>query len=255
MSEIIDLLEKAIDRMCGDCASDDCSTQRGCPYKELFDEIDQALATLKQPKCSTCGDTKKVEYELDDIQGDVMIPCPDCQQPKDIQLKHIKIWICQMCLDGKGEECHTPGCALYLHAVDLPIDSRLYEIDQQPKDQPSSEFTKEPQKKLGYETRTIENTYICSCGNIFVEADDYDTIGSESGVCCPNCGNEKFQTIKARLDTSEASRKELLEACKCAKMSIDMQLVCGKGEDPETERAMIIALLEAAIANAKKAGG
>ncbi len=73
---------------------------------------------------------------------------------------------------------------------------------QQPKDQPSSE----------YETRTIENTYLCPCGNVFVEDDDYDTLGSESGVCCPNCGNEKFQTIKDRLDESEASRKELLTA-------------------------------------------
>jgi hypothetical protein len=43
---------------------------------------------------------------------------------------------------------------------------------------------------------TIENTEVCPCGFIFVDADDYDTLGSESGVICPNCGNEKFQTIK-----------------------------------------------------------
>ena len=36
---------------------------------------------MKQPECKTCGDKKEVEYEPDDIQGDVMIPCPDCQQP------------------------------------------------------------------------------------------------------------------------------------------------------------------------------
>ena len=43
-------------------------------------------------------------------------------------LKTIKITICQDCLDGKGQECHTPGCALWLHSVDLPIDERLYEV-------------------------------------------------------------------------------------------------------------------------------
>ena len=63
-----------------------------------------------------------------------------------------------------------------------------------------------------YDTRTIENTEVCPCGNIFVEADDYDTLGSESGVCCPKCGNEKFQTVKSLLDTSEARVKDLLEA-------------------------------------------
>ena len=46
-------------------------------------------------------------------------------------LKTIKITICQDCLDGKGEECHSPGCALFLHAVDLPIDERLYEVIEQ----------------------------------------------------------------------------------------------------------------------------
>ena len=46
-------------------------------------------------------------------------------------LKTIKITICQDCLDGKGEECHTPGCALFLHTVDLPIDERLYAVIEQ----------------------------------------------------------------------------------------------------------------------------
>lgn len=45
-----------------------------------------------------------------------------------IELRTIKITICQACLDGVGEECHTPGCALWLHRVDLPIAPELYEI-------------------------------------------------------------------------------------------------------------------------------
>jgi hypothetical protein len=43
-----------------------------------------------------------------------------------MKLKRILIWICEACLDGIGEQCHTPGCALFLHSVDLPIDKRLY---------------------------------------------------------------------------------------------------------------------------------
>jgi len=45
-----------------------------------------------------------------------------------MKIKRIIIWICEKCLGGEGEECHTAGCALFLHAVDLPIDHRLYTI-------------------------------------------------------------------------------------------------------------------------------
>ena len=30
-------------------------------------------------------------------------------------LKRIIITLCESCLKGEGEECHTPGCALFLH--------------------------------------------------------------------------------------------------------------------------------------------
>ncbi len=40
----------------------------------------------------------------------------------------VAIQICQACLDGEDEECHTPGCALFLHAVDLPIHEELYRV-------------------------------------------------------------------------------------------------------------------------------
>jgi len=41
-------------------------------------------------------------------------------------IKHIAIRICEACLAGEGDECHTPGCALFLHSVDLPIDECMY---------------------------------------------------------------------------------------------------------------------------------
>lgn len=43
-------------------------------------------------------------------------------------VRQVLIRICQPCLDGEGSECHTPGCALFLHKVDLPIIPELYHI-------------------------------------------------------------------------------------------------------------------------------
>lgn len=48
-----------------------------------------------------------------------------------MKLKKIEITICEACLDGVGEECHTPGCALFLHSVDLPIMPELYEVKEE----------------------------------------------------------------------------------------------------------------------------
>ena len=45
-----------------------------------------------------------------------------------LKVRDIKITICVPCLEGKGEECHTPECALFLHKVDLPISPELYSI-------------------------------------------------------------------------------------------------------------------------------
>lgn len=40
----------------------------------------------------------------------------------------IKIRVCEPCLRAEGSECHTPGCALYLHRTDIPIAPEMYEI-------------------------------------------------------------------------------------------------------------------------------
>jgi hypothetical protein len=45
-----------------------------------------------------------------------------------MRIKHIAIWICEACLAGEGSQCHTPGCSLFLHGVDLPIHRELYVI-------------------------------------------------------------------------------------------------------------------------------
>ena len=43
-------------------------------------------------------------------------------------VKQVVIWICDSCLKGEGQECHTPECALFLHSVDLPITEALYTV-------------------------------------------------------------------------------------------------------------------------------
>ena len=37
------------------------------------------------------------------------------------QVKEYAIYLCQECIDGIGQECHTSGCALFLHTVDFQI--------------------------------------------------------------------------------------------------------------------------------------
>lgn len=43
-------------------------------------------------------------------------------------IKRVVIDICEACLDGLGQECHTPECALFLHAVDLPIHKGMITV-------------------------------------------------------------------------------------------------------------------------------
>jgi hypothetical protein len=45
-----------------------------------------------------------------------------------MKLKTIEIRICEACLNGEGDECHTAGCALWLHSIDLPIMPELYRV-------------------------------------------------------------------------------------------------------------------------------
>lgn len=48
-------------------------------------------------------------------------------QPNPI-VHRVAINLCEPCLNGEGKECHTPECAAFLHAVDLPFYKESYEI-------------------------------------------------------------------------------------------------------------------------------
>ena len=62
--------------------------------------------------------------------------------------------------------------------------------------------------------KTTKNTMFCQCGRIFNNQDDFDTLGSDSGMCCPDCGIEEFQTVTnllSKLGEEQALNKELAE--------------------------------------------
>ena len=47
----------------------------------------------------------------------------------EVKVAHVKIHLCSLCLEGAGEVCNTPGCALCRHdSPGFPIDPHLYEI-------------------------------------------------------------------------------------------------------------------------------
>lgn len=48
-----------------------------------------------------------------------------------MKLKKITIIICEACLNGEGEMCHTPSCALCRHKVDIPFLADTYEVQDE----------------------------------------------------------------------------------------------------------------------------
>jgi len=46
-----------------------------------------------------------------------------------MKIKKVEIWLCEECLEGKGDECHTPGCALCFHnSPGHPIHKEFYTV-------------------------------------------------------------------------------------------------------------------------------
>lgn len=62
------------------------------------------------------------------------------------------------------------------------------------------------------ERKRVDTVYICLCGLVMdmADDDDFDTLGADSEICCPDCGNENFKTV-AHL---QAENKQLKEALK-----------------------------------------
>lgn len=49
---------------------------------------------------------------------------------KEPQVHCVALWLCDLCLDGVGGECHVPGCALYLNrAPDLSLREHVTRLE------------------------------------------------------------------------------------------------------------------------------
>lgn len=54
-----------------------------------------------------------------------MIPMIE-PSPHEPSLYRVALWLCSLCIDGVGGECHVPGCAFWLNrAPDLPLTDHL----------------------------------------------------------------------------------------------------------------------------------
>lgn len=65
------------------------------------------------------------------------------------------------------------------------------------------------------ERMTTKTVDICTCGLVMhqLDVDDYDTLGTDEGVCCPDCGNEKFQTIAELRDENKRLKEQIEKMC------------------------------------------
>ena len=98
-----------------------------------------------------------------------------------MKIKLITIHVCEACLDGQGEVCHTPGCALFLHKVDLPIHPEMYTVLE--------EYDEADQ----FPAETAEEQHPCpTCGDkgkVDVAQGEVSRIVGQLPVPCP-CGKE-----------------------------------------------------------------
>ncbi|HDY90349.1 MAG TPA: hypothetical protein ENH82_19800 [bacterium] len=110
------------------------------------------------------------------------IPCRICGKPT--RMHGTKM--CDGCWEVESRLSSFLACK---NAVDF-VQGELDKVSL-------SKSVKQELDMPSYDKRTIENTMLCvPCDNVFVEDDDYDTAGSVSGVCCPDCGGEKFVSLK-----------------------------------------------------------
>jgi hypothetical protein len=52
--------------------------------------------------------------------GPVTAATPGQAAEPEIPVHLVQLWLCDLCLDGEGDECHTPGCSLWIHDVPKP---------------------------------------------------------------------------------------------------------------------------------------
>lgn len=78
------------------------------------------------------------------------------------------------------------------------------------------------------ERMTVETVEICTCGTVMTltDLDTYDTLGADNCTCCPDCGNEKFQTI-AELQAELEQHRWIPVTKELPENEIRVFVVCG----------------------------
>jgi len=57
------------------------------------------------------------------------LEAPQVEAAQSAPTHLVKIRLCEACLRGEGDECHTPECALcFKNSPGVPLDPALYEI-------------------------------------------------------------------------------------------------------------------------------
>jgi DNA-directed RNA polymerase subunit RPC12/RpoP len=70
----------------------------------------------------------------------------------------------------------------------------------------------EEAEKAQAERKTTALTEVCiPCGYIFIDGNDYDTLGAKKAVCCPDCGNENFVTVATIIKQLESANHDYEE--------------------------------------------
>ena len=54
---------------------------------------------------------------------------PNAAEARDTEpkVRRVILHICEPCIKAQGQECHTPGCIMFLHRVDIPFTEELME--------------------------------------------------------------------------------------------------------------------------------
>jgi hypothetical protein len=90
---------------------------------------------------------KKVEAPILERRTEMTTPTPAAspnteEQPIRMPIRMIQLHMCDACIRGEGQECHTPGCALFLHnSPGFPIAPELYTVVE-PNDMPAVSGTR-----------------------------------------------------------------------------------------------------------------
>lgn len=106
-------------------------------------ENNGSRARARVPMCRWCGKAEAEHLEERPLgAAQPRIPCLGLKsgflvrdqakvdpETHEFRVHLVQLWLCEACLLGTGQECHTPGCALFLHnSPGFPIMRELYTL-------------------------------------------------------------------------------------------------------------------------------